>query len=163
MWRRNEKNVKTLWGLSIMAGLLLFAMCSPQYPTRQVSGWTAKTVVSGLEYPWGLAFLPDGDMLITERPGRLRLVREGKLVEEPIAGVPEVFAANQGGLLDVALDPNFAQNRFVYLTYSAGVHQSNQTRVARGRLNHMRLEYRHKGRPERPTLNEGEPCHKLLA
>src|SRR5690606_34454405 len=64
------------------------------------------TVVEGLEHPWGMAFLPDGSILVTERPGRLRLVRNGALEPEPIAGVPEVWARGQGGLLDVALHPD---------------------------------------------------------
>ena len=71
------------------------------------------TVASGLEHPWGLAFLPDGRMLVTERPGRLRIVdAEGKL-SEPLSGLPEVWARGQGGLLDVAIDPDFASTPWV--------------------------------------------------
>ena len=69
------------------------------------------TVVQGLQNPWSVAFLPAGRMLITERPGRLRLVVDGALAPEPVAGVPPVGAGGQGGLLDVVLDPAFAQNR----------------------------------------------------
>src|SRR5262249_27618349 len=69
-----------------------------------------ETVADGLEHPWGLAFLPDGRMLVTERPGRLRIVSKGGAKSEPLKGVPEVFAQGQGGLLDVALDPHFAHN-----------------------------------------------------
>jgi len=76
------------------------------------------TVVSGLVNPWSMAFLPGGDILVTERPGRLRLVREGQLLTTPVAGVPEVFARGQGGLLDVVLHPSFATNKLVYLSYS---------------------------------------------
>src|SRR3990172_4528311 len=77
-----------------------------------------ETVARGLEHPWALAFLPDGRMLVTERPGRLRIVgRDGRL-SEPLAGVPQVLARGQGGLLDVALDPRFADNRLVYLSYA---------------------------------------------
>jgi glucose/arabinose dehydrogenase len=79
------------------------------------------TVASGFVNPWSIAFLPSGDMLVTERPGRLRIVRGGKLLPTPVAGVPEVVVRGQGGLLDVALHPNFAQNGFVYLTYSKPV------------------------------------------
>ncbi len=75
-------------------------------------------VAEGLVQPWAIAFLPGGDMLITERPGRLRIVRGGKLLPTPVAGVPEVAFENQGGLLEVALHPSFATNRFVYLTYA---------------------------------------------
>ena len=91
------------------------------------------TVVEGLEHPWAVAFLPDGDMLVTERPGRLRLVRGGQLVEQSVVGVPMVHAEGQGGLLDVALHPEFAGNGFVYLTYSKRCESGgNTTAVGRG-------------------------------
>ncbi|MEC4816284.1 MAG: PQQ-dependent sugar dehydrogenase [Scytonema sp. PMC 1069.18] len=93
-----------------------------------------KTIVEGLERPWSMAWLPDGAMLVTERPGRLRIVRDGVVQQTPIAGVPEVFAVNQGGLMEVSLHPRFAENRFVYLTYSHGTEKANRTRVARGRF-----------------------------
>src|SRR6187431_2950214 len=69
------------------------------------------TLSRGLEQPWGMAFLPDGRMLISERPGRLRVFANGKLEPMPLPGVPRVVASGQGGLLDVCLHPNFAQNR----------------------------------------------------
>jgi aldose sugar dehydrogenase len=75
-------------------------------------------IVKGLEEPWSLAFLPNGDMLVTERPGRLRIVRKGVLDPKPIAGTPQVWATGQGGLLEVAPHPDFAKNRVLYLTYS---------------------------------------------
>jgi aldose sugar dehydrogenase len=106
----------------------------PIEPTGDVaaaSGFERVTVVEGLERPWSIAWLPDGAMLITERPGRLRIVRNGTLDPNAIAGVPEVLAVNQGGLMDVSLHPNFAQNRFIYLTYSHGSDDANRTRVAR--------------------------------
>ena len=77
-----------------------------------------ETVAKGLNQPWGLAFLPDGRMLVTEKPGRLRIVATDGVVSKPIAGVPEVTALGQGGLLDVALDPAYAENNLVYLSYS---------------------------------------------
>lgn len=94
-----------------------------------------ETVAEGLSHPWGIAFLPDGSALVTERPGQLRrLSAEGEL-SEPLAGVPEVDARDQGGLLDVALDPNFADNRLVYLSFSEpGEGGANSTAVARGVL-----------------------------
>lgn len=100
-----------------------------------------ETIVRGLEHPWALAFMPDGRILITERPGRLRVVdKDGKL-SEPIAGVPRVFARGQGGLLDVAIDPNFADNRRVYLSYAEpGDDGKAGTAVARGKLVNNRLE-----------------------
>ena len=92
------------------------------------------TVAGGLEHPWGLAFLPGGGMLVTERPGRLRLVSAAGAVSEPLSGVPKVDARGQGGLLDVALDPDFGRNRFVYLSYSEPGEGGNSTAVARGTL-----------------------------
>jgi len=95
----------------------------------------AEAVASGLEHPWGLAFLPDGRMLVTERPGRLRIVgKDGKL-SPAISGVPSVVARGQGGLLGLALDPAFAQNRLVYFSFSEARSGGNGTSVARGRLN----------------------------
>ena len=92
------------------------------------------TVVDGLAHPWGMAFLPNGDVLVTERPGRLRLVRDGGLVDAPIDGVPAVNDRRQGGLLDVTLHPDFESNRLVYLSYSADGEGGAGTEVARGRL-----------------------------
>jgi glucose/arabinose dehydrogenase len=101
------------------------------------------TVARGLVNPWGLAFLPDGSMLVTERPGRMRLVgRDGKL-GEPLAGLPPVQAGGQGGLMDVVPDPRFADNRWVYWSYteagSPAQGGGNSTAVARGRLDGRRL------------------------
>src|SRR6516164_519963 len=78
-------------------------------------------LTKGLSHPWGLAFLPDGNMLVTEREGRLRLIRDGVLDPKPIGGVPEVYAKQLSGLMDVALDPKFSENRHVYLTYTKPV------------------------------------------
>ena len=91
-------------------------------------------VLDNLEHPWGMAWLPDGTLLITERPGRLRLVRNGNLEPTPVAGVPEVLALGQGGLLDVAVHPQFTENQWVYFTYAQGSASANHTRVARARL-----------------------------
>jgi len=92
------------------------------------------TLSHGLVQPWSLAFLPDGRMLITERPGRLRVFANGRLEPTPLAGVPRVAATSQGGLLDVCLHPAFAQNRVLYLSYSAEGAGGNATTVARAEL-----------------------------
>jgi len=103
--------------------------------------FAVERVAGGLEHPWGLAFLPDGRMLVTERPGRLRIVEaDGSVVEDPVAGVPTAFARGQGGLLDIALDPDFADNRRVYLSYSALTDEGASTHVSRGRLEDGSLE-----------------------
>ena len=93
------------------------------------------TVSEGLANPWGLAFLPDGRMLVTERPGRLRVVSaDGKQLSEPVAGLPAVDARGQGGLLDVALDPAFQKNQLIYWSYAEPGQSANNTAVARGRF-----------------------------
>ncbi|WP_366657932.1 PQQ-dependent sugar dehydrogenase [Fodinicurvata sp. EGI_FJ10296] len=94
----------------------------------------AVTVVDGLEHPWSMAFLPDGAVLVTERPGRLRIVRDGRLAPEPLSGVPEVVASGQGGLLDVVLHPDFEANSLVYLSYAAQGPGGATTAIARGRF-----------------------------
>ena len=98
--------------------------------------------VEALVQPWSIAFLPGGDTLITERPGRLRIVRNGKLLPAPVEGVPEVSrVSSQGGLLEVAPHPNFASNRMLYLTYSKGSADGKQstTALVRGRFENDRL------------------------
>lgn len=97
------------------------------------------TVAEGLEHPWGLAFLPNGDMLVTERPGRLRVIRQGALDPTPVAGLPEISPGGQGGLLDVILHPNFADNRLIYLSYAAASVRGKGTDVARARFADGRL------------------------
>jgi len=99
-----------------------------------------QTVADGLSHPWALAFLPDGSMLVTEREGNLRHVSDG--VSDPIAGVPEVDSRGQGGLLDVAIDPQFEENRLVYLSFAEAGDGGNGTAVARGTLSedHSTLE-----------------------
>lgn len=93
------------------------------------------TVTDGLENPWSMAFLPGGDMLVTERPGRLRIVRDGRLLPEPVAGVPTVFARGQGGLMDVVPHPDFAANSMIYISYSKPLGgDESTTAVIRGRL-----------------------------
>ncbi|CAN5788388.1 PQQ-dependent sugar dehydrogenase [soil metagenome] len=102
-------------------------------------GYRVVTLVEGLERPWAMAFLPDGDILVTERPGRLRVVRNGALVEQAVAGVPAVRATGQGGLLDVVIHPDFATNRLVYLSYSKPGPNGATTAVSRGRFENDRL------------------------
>lgn len=125
-----------------VAGMALQALAQPAPVHRsEEHAFRAVRLARGLEHPWGLAFLPDGRMLVTERPGRLRIVRaDGTIEARPVAGVPRVTAFGQGGLLDVALHPRFAENRLVYLSYVASDGRGIGTDVARGRLNGDRLE-----------------------
>lgn len=131
-----------------MVGVWLLALavgaCAPDSGSTQARATGAQefevvTVAEGLEHPWGMAFLPDGGILVTERPGRLRMIRDGAVLTEPLGGVPAVHARGQGGLLDVALHPEFESNRLVYLSYSKPGAEGATTAVIRGRLEGLQL------------------------
>ncbi|EKF18044.1 PQQ-dependent sugar dehydrogenase [Nitratireductor pacificus] len=117
------------------AALLAGTACAAAAQTFKTEAFTveAETLARGLEHPWGLAFLPDGSALVTERAGRLRLFAGGVL-SDPIAGVPEVAAAGQGGLLDVALADDFATSGTIFLSYSEPGEAGAGTAIARARL-----------------------------
>lgn len=123
-----------------LSGPTLLSAQSPVHRS-QAHAFRVVTVVEGLEHPWSIAFLPGADMLVTERPGRLRIVRNGKLLEAPVPGVPAVLARGQGGLLDVILHPDFASNRLIYLSFSTPGDQGSgpTTAVVRGRFENDRL------------------------
>jgi glucose/arabinose dehydrogenase len=140
----------------ILAGAALAACLAFAVPagaeTYQAAGdpalnlnYRQVAVAEGLEHPWSIAWLPDNTMLVTERPGRLRLIRDGRLVAEPVAGVPPVLVAPerglvyQSGLFEVSPHPNFAQNRLIYLTYAHGTESDNRLRLARATLEGTRL------------------------
>jgi glucose/arabinose dehydrogenase len=107
--------------------------------TSQDQRFMVQEVVSGLGIPWGMAFLPDGTMLITERAGPLRFVKDGILQSEPVRGVPEVFARGQGGLLDVVLHPNYSENGWIYLSYSEPGGEGGHTAIMRAKLRENEL------------------------
>jgi len=129
----------------ISAGLLWAVLCIPVLAADESTPYQLETITDKLVLPYGIVFLPGGDMLVTEKPGRLRVVREGVLLPEPVPGTPEVFTGlegenQQGGLLDIALHPRFAENRWVYLTFSEGNDKANTTSVIRGTYRNGRLE-----------------------
>ena len=101
--------------------------------------YAIETVAEGLDHPWSLAFLPDGAMLVTERAGRLRLIRDGVLVPDPVTGVPAVYAESQGGLMEIALGPDFAETGTVFLSYASGGPAANATALFRARFDGARL------------------------
>ncbi len=115
---------------------------APRSPTPpSVQGVVqVQTIVKGLVHPWGLEILPDQRMLVTERPGRLRIVTPDGRVSEPLRGVPQVYASGQGGLLDVALSPTFDEDRLVYLSFAEAGDGGAGTAVARGRFTERGLE-----------------------
>ena len=100
----------------------------------EAADWHTEVVVDGLSHPWSIAWLPDGSALVTERAGRLRAIRDGRLDPRPIPGLPTVLAHGQGGLFDVSLHPDFAANQLVYLTLAIGNPDANRTALARGRF-----------------------------
>lgn len=120
--------------------ILLFAApamaeTAPQVMSSAKETFRVETVAVGLEHPWAIAFLPDGKRLVTERPGRLRILdRDGRLLDDPVAGVPEVAAVGQGGLLDVVPSPDFASSRRIYFSYAEPRGVVNGTAVAHARL-----------------------------
>ena len=111
-----------------------------QASAQGMASYNLETVVDGLDSPWGLAILPDGDMLITELTGDLRHVRNGKLVAQAVAGVPQSLYGGQGGLMDIVIHPNYDENRYVYLSLSVGTDDANALRVIRGRFTGTALE-----------------------
>ena len=121
------------------AGLALAVLGGPAmaqdtiHETEQAD-FRVETVATGLEFPWSMAFLPDGDMLVTEREGRLRYIDDGALREAPVEGLPDILVDNQGGLLGLALHPDFEENRWVYFSFAEGTSRANHTALARGRL-----------------------------
>ncbi|MEJ2470554.1 MAG: PQQ-dependent sugar dehydrogenase [Desulfuromonadales bacterium] len=120
----------------------LLAAAGPSPPVIETEEYDLRIVeiATGLEHPWSLAFLPNGDILVTERPGRLRLISEGRLVSQPIVGLPPIAARGQGGLLDIALHPDFADNHLVYFSYAGAGDGGVGTEVARGKFLGNRLE-----------------------
>ncbi|HSW27974.1 MAG TPA: PQQ-dependent sugar dehydrogenase [Longimicrobiales bacterium] len=131
-----------------LAAVIAIAIAAPACAQPQedihrsaLHDFRAVTVADGLVNPWSLAFLPGGDMLVAERPGRLRIVRAGKLLPDPVPGLPTIRAAGQGGLMDLALHPDFAANRLLYFSYSKPSEDGTKgaTAVARGRFENDRL------------------------
>jgi len=116
-------------------GLVLAMLSAPA-----LARYELVTVAEPLAFPWGIAFLPGGELLVTERSGALRRITVDRVISAPLSGVPEVFVRGQGGLFDVALHPAFAENGLVYLSYAYGDADANATRVARGHLTASGLE-----------------------
>jgi glucose/arabinose dehydrogenase len=127
---------------ALVAAVALNVVLSAQATNRStLHDYKVVTVADQLIQPWSIAFLPGGDMLITERPGRLRIVRNGKLLPQPVDGIPKVFHSSQGGLLEVMPHPDFAANRLLYISYSkpGATDAEARTALIRGRFENDRL------------------------
>jgi aldose sugar dehydrogenase len=124
------------WSVLVLAGALVTggASAPAQVFHSSAGNLVVQTAASGLDHPWALAFLPDRRMLVTERPGRMRIVGKDGTLSPALAGVPKVFASGQGGLLDVVLDRSFAQNHTMYFCYAEPVEGRARTALARARL-----------------------------
>jgi glucose/arabinose dehydrogenase len=120
---------------------IIIALCLIfQASTASALEYSIEVVADGLSHPWAMAFLPEGDMLVTERDGRLRRISNDTLVPQAISNLPEMFIGGQGGLMDIALDPDFKLNQTLYLSYSFGTGRANATRVISARLAGSSLE-----------------------
>jgi aldose sugar dehydrogenase len=127
------------WILAASVSVLSIAPAAAQQSTIY-GDLKVETIASGLRNPWGLAFLPDGRFLVTERPGQMRLIsRDGKK-SEPLAGVPRVYAVGQGGLLDVVLDRDFAESQTIYFCFAEPMEGGGRTSLARARLRTDKIE-----------------------
>ena len=133
------RNLLKLAGTAVLATAAAGAYAQSDVYHAANHDYKIVTVADDLVQPWSMAWLPGGDMLITEKPGRLRVVRDGRLLPEAVPGVPDVFYEGQGGLFDVLPHPNFSDNRWVYLTYSKETEGSSATAIARGRFENDRL------------------------
>jgi glucose/arabinose dehydrogenase len=133
------RRMVTVGGLA--AGVVALDAQAPAVLRSAQHDYRVVTVVDGLMQPWAIAWLPNGDALVTERPGRLRIVRGGKLLPQAVEGVPPAVFAGQGGLLEVAVHPNFATNHFLYITYSKTKADGSGTTTAlvRGTFENDRL------------------------
>ena len=140
------KHLKLLTITKYFLFVAITFVCSHQLTADEIyqsdkHQFTVEKIADGLQRPWALAFLPNGDLLVTERVGRLRIIRQGKLDPKPINGLPEnIYVAGQGGLLDIALHSDFEKNKLVYISYAGQGEGGAGTEVARGRFNGHALE-----------------------
>ncbi|MCH8240629.1 MAG: PQQ-dependent sugar dehydrogenase [Proteobacteria bacterium] len=125
--------------LKIALMLALIGLAPASAPAAGQKAYRAVTVAQGFVHPWGMAFLPDGRMLVTERPGRLRIVTASGQISKPVSGLPEIAAIGQGGLLDVALHPDFKTNALIYFSFAEPGPGGQGTAVARARLEGLSL------------------------
>lgn len=129
------KNLSALISALLVLAAPASAQTEPTVLKSEKTSIRVEVIASGLQNPWGLTFLPDGRALVTERPGRLRIIGKDNKLSDPVGGVPEVAAVGQGGLLDVALSPDFAKDNLVYVSFAEPRGASgSSTSVARGKL-----------------------------
>lgn len=144
------------FGLALcITAIAPFANAKTLLVKTETGNFQVKTIAEGLENIWGMAFLPDGSMLVTERRGRMRIVNADGKVGEPLAGLPEIYAQGQGGLLDVVLAPNFASSKKIYFSYSEPGKGGNSTAVSFATLNGNKLENVTRVFSQQPKIDSG--------
>jgi len=136
-WRTMIKLIENFRAKIVLLFFALLILLFSGVVTAQ--SFKITTITKGLEHPWGMAFLPNGDMLVTERSGRLRLIQDGKLEQKAIAGLPSIQANGQGGLLDVILHPDYLKNGWIYFSYAEPGEKGMGTAVSRARLKDLQL------------------------
>ena len=155
---------------ALLATIAVAHAAEPKFPSS-AGDISVQTVASGLVYPWSLAFLPDGRMLVTERRGRMRIVSRNGQLSRPLRNVPSVFAVGQGGLLDVILDRDFVQNRTIYFSYAQPFNGGGRTTLARARLDDnerpqladIKVIYQQQGRFAWKSLRQSNACRQVTA
>jgi len=143
-WDGKEPMVKRAFAMGASAAAALLVLlpggtAQAQDEASSATPYKITAVAEGLDHPWNLTFMPDGSILVVQLPGQIRVLRDGVMAPEPIAGIPEVFFKSQGGLFEVLPDPDFSENGYVYLSYAHGTPGENGTRVARARFDGQSL------------------------
>lgn len=133
------RNLIKLAGSALLMAVTAAASAQPDMYYASHHNYRVVPVADGLVQPWSMAWLPNGDMLVTEKPGRLRIIRDGELLPEAVPGIPEVYYQGQGGLFEVLPHPDFASNNTIYLSYSKPVGDTSTTAIARATLQNDRL------------------------
>ncbi|MDO9206244.1 PQQ-dependent sugar dehydrogenase [Methylotenera sp.] len=158
MARLMKEQKYILYGLVLLLALAGLATYRPlsaeQSKATTVTNVALKPIATGLVSPWSIAFLPDGKILVTEKPGRLRVIEHGKLLAAPVSGVPMLEELGQGGLLDVVLHPNYLKNGWLYLSYTAKDEQGVGVEVMRAKLKHHQLQQQEVIFTQRPKLQK---------
>lgn len=140
--------------ITIVGVVTYLPLLAEQAKAITVKNISLKPIASGLASPWSVAFLPDGKILVTEKPGRLRVIEHGKLLAAPVTGVPMVEEVGQGGLLDVVLHPNYTENGWLYLTYTAKDNQGVGVEVMRAKLQNNQLQQQEMVFTQKPKLQK---------
>ena len=135
-----KKLLATMLALTVFAISVSAANAAAESINQRDSGYKVETVADGLDYPWSIAFLPNGDYLVALRIGEVRRISAQGDIGEPLTGLPDAYVASQGGYFDIMLDPDFSTNQTIYLSFAHGNAAANGTRIVKGTLNNMAVE-----------------------